>query len=100
MCPIYNSVAQFTFTARLPSIIDIAIYYFVNAMATVSAVVFLYGPSTKLAAISALNMDDAGNTANAAAMGMTIVITSAAAKGLQLVITRRLLRRTEAWRRR
>ena len=67
-------------------------------MATVSAVIFLYGPNTKLAAISALNMDDAGNTASAAAMGMAIVLTSAVAKGVQIVITRGLERKTQAWR--
>ena len=98
--PFYRTFWRVTVPVSLLSIIDIAIYYFVNAMATVSAVVFLYGPNTKLAAISALNMDDAGNTANAAAMGMTIVITSAAAKGLQLLLTRGLERRTQAWRRR
>src|SRR5262245_19726920 len=98
--PFYKTFWHVTVPVCLPSIIDIAIYYFVNAMATVSAVVFLYGPNTTLAAISALNMDDAGNTANAAAMGMTIVITSAIVKGLQVLLTRRLESRTQAWRRR
>ena len=46
-------------------------YLFVNAMTTVSAVVFLYSPETTLAAIAVLNMDDAGDVAPAAAMAMT-----------------------------
>jgi iron(III) transport system permease protein len=98
--PFYKTFWRVTVPVSLLTVIDIAIYYFVNAMATVSAVVFLYGSNTKLASISALNMDDAGNTANAAAMGMTIVLTSAAVKGLQLLLTRGLVRRTQAWRRR
>jgi iron(III) transport system permease protein len=75
-------------------------YLFVNAMTTVSAVVFLYSSETKLASISILNMDDAGNTANAAAMGMVIVATSAAVRVTQGVLTRGISRRTQAWRRR
>ncbi|MBT9528983.1 MAG: putative 2-aminoethylphosphonate ABC transporter permease subunit, partial [Pseudomonas sp.] len=47
----------------LPALLDVALYFFVNAMTTVSAVVFLYGPHTNLAAISVLNLDDAGQTA-------------------------------------
>jgi len=51
-------------------------------MTTVSAVVFLYSADTKLASIAVLNMDDAGKTANAYAMGMLIVATSATVRGL------------------
>jgi iron(III) transport system permease protein len=52
---------------------DIALYLFVNAMTTVSVVVFLYPPDFKLAAVAVLNMDDAGDAAPAAAMGMMIL---------------------------
>jgi iron(III) transport system permease protein len=84
----------------LPAIIDIGVYLFVNAMTTVSAVVFLYSADTKLAAIAILNMDDAGKTANAAAMGMTIVATSAGLRALQVLAMRGISRRSQAWRRR
>ncbi len=53
----------------MPAVLDISIYLFVNAMTTVSAVVFLYSPKTTLASIAVLNMDDAGDIAPAAAMG-------------------------------
>jgi iron(III) transport system permease protein len=52
---------------------EIVLYLFVNAMTTVSVVVFLYPPGFKLAAVAVLNMDDAGDAAPAAAMGMMIV---------------------------
>ncbi len=54
-------------------LLEIALYLFVNAMTTVSAAVFLYPASFKLASVSILNMDDAGDMAPAAAMGMMIL---------------------------
>jgi iron(III) transport system permease protein len=98
--PFYKTFWRVTVPVCLPAIIDIAIYLFVNAMTTVSAVVFLYSSNTKLASISVLNMDDAGNTASAAAMGMTIVATSAAVRIAQGILTHGVSRRTQAWRRR
>ncbi len=82
----------------LPAILDISIYLFVNAMTTVSAVVFLYSPTTKLASVAVLNMDDAGDVAPAAAMGMMIFYTNVAARLVHLAVTRGLLTRTQAWR--
>jgi iron(III) transport system permease protein len=97
--PFYKTFWRVTVPVCLPAIFDIAIYYFVNAMTTVSAVVFLYSSETKLMSIAALNTDDAGNTAQACAMGMTIVVTSAVVRVLQAVIVRGLQRRSQAWRR-
>ena len=71
---------------------------FVNALTTVSAVVFLYSPDTTLASVAVLNMDDAGDIAPAAAMGMMIFYTNATARLLHLGLTRGVLRRTQAWR--
>lgn len=82
----------------LPAILDISIYLFVNAMTTVSAVVFLYSTGTALASVAVLNMDDAGDIAPAAAMGMMIFYTNAAARLLHAAASRRVLRRTQAWR--
>ena len=97
--PFYRTFWRVTVPVCLPAILDIAIYLFVNAMTTVSAVVFLYSADTKLASIAVLNMDDAGKTANACAMGMLIVATSATVRGLQSLLAQRL-GRTQAWRRR
>ena len=47
-----------------------------------------------------MNMEDAGFTAAAAAMGMMIVITSAGVRLLHMVASRILDRQTQAWRRR
>jgi iron(III) transport system permease protein len=93
-------MTRVTLPVCLPAVLDISIYLFVNAMTTVSAVIFLYSTDTKLAAISIVNMDEAGFTAAAAAMAMAIVATSASVKVAHVLLTRRLERSTQGWRRR
>lgn len=96
--PFYRTFWRVTTPMCLPAILDIAIYFFINAMTTVSAVVFLYAPHTTLASVAVLNMDDAGDTAPAAAMAMLIVYTSAGVRLLHAGLSRWLLQRTQAWR--
>ena len=96
--PFYRTFRRVTVPICLPAIFDISIYLFVNAMTTVSAVVFLYGPHTNLASVGVLNMDDAGDIAPAAAMGMMIFYSNVCARLIHLFITRKVLRRTQAWR--
>lgn len=98
--PFYRTFWRVTVPVCMPSILDIAIYMFVNAMTTVSSVVFIYGPKTELASISVLNMDDTGEIASAAAMAMMIFYTNVGARMLHLLLARRLEWRTQAWRRR
>jgi iron(III) transport system permease protein len=98
--PFYRTFWRVTVPVCLPSTLDIAIYMFVNAMTTVSGVVFIYGPKTELASISVLNMDDTGEIASAAAMAMMIFYTNVAARMLHLLLGRWLERWTQAWRRR
>jgi iron(III) transport system permease protein len=98
--PFYRTFRRVTVPVCLPAILDIAIYLFVNAMTTVSAVVFLWGPDTELASVAVLNMDDAGQMASAAAMAMMIFYTNVAARGVHAGLARVLERRTQAWRRR
>jgi len=96
--PFYKLLLKVTFPVCLPAILDISIYLFVNAMTTVSAVIFLYSPDTTLASIAVLNMDDAGDVAPAAAMGMMIFYTNVIARLIHIFITRKLLLKTQAWR--
>lgn len=96
--PWYTTFRRVTVPVAMPAILDISIYLFVSAMTTVSAVVFLYSPSTALASIAVLNMDDAGDIASAAAMAMMIVYTSATVRLVHWLATRGLARRSQAWR--
>ncbi len=98
--PLWRTFCRVTVPVCLPAILDIALYLFVNAMTTVSAVVFLYSPRTQLASIAVLNMDDAGDIAPAAAMAVMIFLTSAMVRGLYGLATRGLLASAQAWRRR
>jgi iron(III) transport system permease protein len=96
--PFYRTFWRVTVPVCLVPILDISIYLFVNAMTTVSAVVFLYGPDTTLASVAVLNMDDAGDIAPAAAMGMMIFYTNVAARLIHALATRGVVMRTQRWR--
>jgi iron(III) transport system permease protein len=98
--PVWRTFLRVTAPICLPSILDIAVYLFVNAMTTVSSVIFLYSPDTKLASVAALNIEEAGTTAAAAALCMVIVATSAGLKALHLLADRFMLDRLQGWRRR
>jgi iron(III) transport system permease protein len=86
--PVWKLFSRVTVPVCMPAILDISIYIFVNAMTTVSAVVFLYSPDTTLASVAVLNMDDAGDIAPAAAMGMMIFYTNAIARLIHLALSR------------
>ena len=97
--PFWRTFRRVTVPLCLPAILDISVYLFVNAMTTVSSVIFLYSAETKLAAVAVVNMDDASKTAPAAAMAMMIFYTSAALRMVHAALTRGVMRRTQAWRR-
>jgi iron(III) transport system permease protein len=96
--PFFKLFGRVTVPVCMPAILNISIYLFVNAMTTVSAVVFLYSTDTALASVAVLNMDDAGDIAPAAAMGMMIFYTNAGARLLHMFGSRMILKRSNAWR--
>jgi iron(III) transport system permease protein len=96
--PFYKTFHRVTVPVCLPAILDIGRYLFVNAMVTISAVVFLYAPDTRLAAVAILNLDEAGEIGPAAAMATLIVASSTVVCLLYALVTRVLLKRTQAWR--
>ena len=79
-----------------PAIIEMAVYFFINSMVTISAVVFLYAADFKLASVSIVNMDDAGDVAPAAAMSVLIVVLNIIARACAEWMAARLKKRT-AW---
>src|SRR5437773_3860962 len=96
--PFYKTFFRITVPVCLPAILDIGRYLFVNAMVTISAVVFLYAPQTQLASVAILNLDDAGEIGAAAAMATLIVAASSLVCIIYAGVTRLLLTRTQAWR--
>jgi iron(III) transport system permease protein len=95
--PFYKTFKRVTIPVCVPAILEIGMYYFVNSMATVSAVIFLYSADIPLASVAVANMDDAGDTAPACAMSVLIVLTNIVVRCLYLVMTRGLKRRSQAW---
>ncbi|MFK4467085.1 putative 2-aminoethylphosphonate ABC transporter permease subunit [Bacillus sp. RC252] len=98
--PFYKAFFRVTVPMCLPAILEMVMYYFVNSMVTVSAVVFLYAADFKLAAVSIVNMDDAGNVAPAAAMSVLIVVTNIVVRVVYEWGTKALRNRTSQWQKR
>ncbi|HEX9278017.1 MAG TPA: putative 2-aminoethylphosphonate ABC transporter permease subunit [Casimicrobiaceae bacterium] len=96
--PFYKTFFRVTVPVCLPAILDIARYLFINAMVTISAVVFLYSPDTKVASIAIINLDESGEIGAAAAMSTLIVATSATICLIYAGVTRWLLGTTQTWR--
>jgi len=96
--PFYRTFWRVTLPICTPALVDIARYFFINAMTTISAVVFLYSPETKVASIAILNLDEAGDTGAAAAMAVLIAAASSVATLVFLLLGSWVARRTQAWR--
>ena len=96
--PFYKTFFRVTLPISLPAIFEISIYFFVNAMTTVSAVVFIYSFNTHLASVAVLNMDDAGDIAPATAMGMMIFYTNVFVRVAYVLLTKKILVKFQSWR--
>ncbi len=96
--PFYKTFWRVTLPVCAPALIDMARYFFINAMTTISAVVFLYSPETKVASIAILNLDEAGEMGAAAAMAVLIALSSTVATLLFMLLAWWTNRRTQAWR--
>lgn len=78
----------------LPAVIEIAMYYFVNSMVTISALVFIYSAKFPIASVAISNMEDAGNYAKAAAMSVLILVTNVLVRILYELFAHRLKKRS------
>ena len=96
--PQYKTFWRVTLPICLPVLLDVSRYFFINAMTTISAVVFLYSPDTRLASLAILNLDEAGDTGPAAAMAVLIAATSAVVTLAYLGLGKLVDKRTQAWR--
>jgi iron(III) transport system permease protein len=95
--PFYRTVWRVTVPIALPSIVGISMYFFLNAMVTLSAVVFLVAPGTELAAVAVLLLDDAGETAQATVMSVLIIGIGLLVRLVYWALLRGVTRRTQAW---
>ena len=96
--PFYVTFFRVTLPVCLPAVLDIARYYFVVAMATLSCVVFIYTPDTILAVIAIMHLDESGEIGPASALACLIVLTSIVICLIYSLFTSVLLARTQKWR--
>ena len=96
--PVQRIVRNITIPICMPAILNVSIYLFVSATTTVSAVVFLYSPDTSLASIAMVGMNDKGDNAPAAAMGMVIFYVNLTARIIHGLASKAINSRTQVWR--
>lgn len=72
--PFYKTLLKVTLPLCSSAILEMIVFFFVNSMSTVAAVVFLYSPKTSLASIAIVNLQDYGFTASAAAMSVVVLL--------------------------
>ncbi|MGO4495178.1 putative 2-aminoethylphosphonate ABC transporter permease subunit [Paenibacillus sp. 2RAB27] len=94
--PWYKTLVRVTLPMSLPCIVEIGMYYFINSMVTVSAIIFLYAPDLKPAAVAIVNMEDSGDIAQAAAMSLLIILANLIMRTIVMLSSGRMRRRTEA----
>lgn len=86
--PAWKTFCKVVVPLSLPAVLEIFMYYFMNSMVTVSAVVFLYSAQFKIASIAITHMEEAGDIAQAAAMSLLILGINVAARGIYEVCRR------------
>ncbi|CAN1559995.1 ThiP ABC-type Fe3+ transport system, permease component [Rhabdaerophilaceae bacterium] len=81
----------------VPTLIDIGGYFFVNAMTTVSALIFLFTAQTRPAAIAIINLVEGSRIGQAAAFAVVIMLISMLAAAIQLTL-RAIVIQAQGWR--
>jgi len=71
--PRWKTFLRVSVPLSLPALLESSMYFFVNAMVTVSAMVFLVSPRFNIAAIALTQMEENGRPAQAAAMALLIL---------------------------
>ena len=95
--PFYKTFFSVSVPISILAIMEIMMYYFVTAMVTVSAVIFLYTPETKLSSVAIVSMEDNGDISSAAAMSILIILTNVVVRLMYELSTRVIRKKTMAW---
>jgi len=74
--PRWKLFFRVTVPMSVPALLEIFMYYFVSAMVTISAMVFLSTPQFPIAAVAITHMEEAGNLSGAAAMSLLILLVN------------------------
>ncbi len=71
----FTTLWRITLPLIWPTVVGVGVFFFMRAMVTLSAVIFLITPATQLAAVSVLYLDDRGALNQAAAFAVCIMAT-------------------------
>jgi iron(III) transport system permease protein len=96
--PLMRSYMRVTVPVCMPTILDVSMYLFLSSMTTVSTVIFLYGPTAKVASVAAIHLAESGESAVAAAMAMLIVYACIVVRIAHAFASGWLLKRIQGWR--
>ena len=96
--PFWEVFARVSLPMCINAVLEIFMYFFVNSMVTVSAVVFLYTSQSKPVSIAILNMDDNGDYAAAAAMSILIFLINVAVRTIYEFVNATLTKRLNRWK--
>lgn len=91
--PFYRTLWKVTIPMCFPAICEMWVYFFVNALVTVSAVVFLYSPASPIASVMIVSMQGAGQTAPAAAMCMLLLFINLGVRLIYEIVHKRQMRK-------
>lgn len=80
--PFYQVFLHVSVPMSIAAILESVMYYFVNTMVTISALVFLYTVRNEPMAMAILNLDENGDYASAAAMSLIILGINVAVRAL------------------
>ena len=95
--PFYKTFFRITVPMSVSALLEMLAYYFMNSMITVSAVIFLYTPATRLASVVILNVKGAGDDAEAAALCMVIMGINIIVRLIYEAVHACTAKRTDAW---
>lgn len=91
--PWYKTFIWVSIPLSLDAILEIFTYIFVNSMVAVSALVFIYTSKLTPASVAMINLDDAGETAKAAAIAVLIILTNMLVKFILNGVRKSLIKR-------
>jgi iron(III) transport system permease protein len=86
----FSLYRRVTLPLLAPTIVDVATYFFVSTMCTVSAIILIYRPSIVTATIGIVGLDDNGAVSAAAAMGTVVVAVCIVARLVEHFVRERL----------
>lgn len=96
--PFWRLFFRVSLPMSLNAILSTFMYFFMNSMVTISAIIFLYTSANKPAALAILNMDENGDYASAAAMSLLILLINIIARVLYEIVNSRLLKKLDKWK--